>query len=98
MLYFYLNLFIQLRLFALNTPLSANEIYGVSGADYKCYRQARKAKVAGTYRAVLTSRLQSIDSLVFYKDQDLTIVNSKVGTEASCLNGEGLHCASVQTV
>lgn len=58
--------------------MTPHEIYGVSGADNLCYKQARDAKVSGVFRAVLTTRLQSISSLVFYKYQDLSIVNSKV--------------------
>lgn len=58
--------------------MAANEIIGVAGADHMCYKQARRARVSGTYRAVLTSRLQGIESLVFMKDRDLSIVNSRV--------------------
>ncbi|XP_067929692.1 collagen alpha-1(XVIII) chain-like isoform X2 [Watersipora subatra] len=68
---------LTLRLFALNEPMGAGDIIGVSGADYKCYKQAKQAKLTGTFRAVLASRQQSIDSLVFFKDQDLSVVNAK---------------------
>ena len=65
-------------MYALNKPLSGNDIVGVAGADHLCYKQARRARVSGTYRALLTSRLQTIESLVFEKDRDLSIVNSRV--------------------
>lgn len=65
-------------MYALNSPLSPNDILGVSGADNMCYRQAREAKVPGIFRAVLTTRLQTIESLVFYKDRDLAIANGNV--------------------
>jgi len=58
--------------------MSADEIVGVSGADHMCYKQAYEAKIQGIYRAVLTSRLQTISSLVFFKDRDLAVVNGKV--------------------
>lgn len=58
--------------------MTPGDILGVSGADNLCYKQSRQANVPGIFRSVLTTRLQSIESLVFYKDRDLTVVNSKV--------------------
>lgn len=68
--------FLQLRLAALNQPFSG-DMHGVRGADYACYRQARRAGLKGTFRAFLTSRVQNLDSIVRYSDRDLPVVNIK---------------------
>ncbi|KOB69137.1 putative collagen alpha 1 chain, partial [Operophtera brumata] len=67
-------LFVKLRLAALNEPLSGN-MHGVRRADYACYRQARRAGLRGTFRALLTSRIQNLDSTVRYADRHLPVVN-----------------------
>lgn len=40
---------------ALNEPQSGN-MKGISGADFACYRQARRAGLLGTFKAFLSSR------------------------------------------
>ncbi|XP_042870468.1 collagen alpha-1(XV) chain-like isoform X1 [Penaeus japonicus] len=66
----------QLRLAALNQPYSG-DMHGVRGADYSCYREARRAGLRGTFRAFLTSRVQNLDSIVRYSDRNLPVVNTK---------------------
>ncbi|KAK7065734.1 Collagenase NC10 and Endostatin [Halocaridina rubra] len=66
----------MLRLAALNEPRTG-DMTGVRGADYACYREARKAGLRGTFRALLTSRVQNLDSIVRYSDRDLPVVNLK---------------------
>lgn len=51
---------------------------GVTGVDYTCYREARRAGLSGTFRAFLTSRIQNLDSIVRRADADLPVVNIKV--------------------
>uniref|UniRef100_A0A0C9RAM2 Col15a1_0 protein n=1 Tax=Fopius arisanus TaxID=64838 RepID=A0A0C9RAM2_9HYME len=65
-----------LRMAALNEPISG-DMHGVRGADYACYRQARRAGLRGTFRAFLSSRVQNVDSIVRLDDRDLPIVNIK---------------------
>ncbi|KAH0546701.1 hypothetical protein KQX54_013894, partial [Cotesia glomerata] len=65
-----------LRLAALNEP-TTGDMHGLSGADFACYRQARRAGLKGTFRAFLSSRVQNIDSIVRPSDRDLPIVNMK---------------------
>lgn len=62
---------------ALNEPYTG-DMRGVRGTDYACYRQARKAGLKGTFRALLTSRVQNLDSIVRYSDRHLPVVNLKV--------------------
>lgn len=62
---------------ALNEPYSGS-MKGQRGADYACYRQARRAGLTGTFRAFLASRLQNLDSIVRHADRDLPVVNIKV--------------------
>uniref|UniRef100_A0A1E1WFV1 Collagenase NC10/endostatin domain-containing protein n=4 Tax=Pectinophora gossypiella TaxID=13191 RepID=A0A1E1WFV1_PECGO len=52
-------------------------MHGVRRADYACYRQARRAGYRGTFRALLTSRIQNLDSTVRYSDRHLPVVNSE---------------------
>ncbi|XP_059470100.1 collagen alpha-1(XV) chain isoform X3 [Neocloeon triangulifer] len=66
----------MLRLAALNEPSTGN-MHGVRGADYSCYRQARRANLRGTFRAFLASRVQDLDSIVRSTDRDLPVVNIK---------------------
>ncbi|XP_057319843.1 collagen alpha-1(IX) chain-like isoform X3 [Microplitis mediator] len=66
----------KLRLAALNEP-TTGDMHGLSGADFACYRQARRAGLKGTFRAFLSSRLQNLDSIVRSSDRDLPIVNIK---------------------
>lgn len=51
---------------------------GQRGADYACYRQARRAGLRGTFRAFLTSRIQNLDTIIGNTDKDLPVVNIKV--------------------
>lgn len=46
---------IQLQMAALNEPYSG-DLQGMRGADFQCYRQARRAGLLGTFRAFLTAR------------------------------------------
>lgn len=69
--------FLQLRMAALNEPFSG-DARGIRGADYNCYRQAKRAGLRGTFRAFLNSRTQNVDSIVRLGDRDLPIVNTKV--------------------
>lgn len=62
---------------ALNEPFTG-DMHGVRGADYACYRQAKRAGLRGTFRAFLSSRVQNVDSIVRLGDRDLPIVNIKV--------------------
>lgn len=64
---------------ALNEPFTG-DMHGIRGADYACYRQARRAGLRGTFRAFLSSRVQNVDSIVRLGDRDLPIVNIKVIT------------------
>ncbi|KAG0429304.1 hypothetical protein HPB47_023778, partial [Ixodes persulcatus] len=65
-----------LRVAALNQPWTG-DMHGVRGADYECYRQSRHAHLRGTFRALLASRVQNLDSIVRAKDADLPLVNLK---------------------
>ena len=57
---------------------------GVRGADYVCHREARAARLRGTFRAFLTSRDQDLSTLVSREDdRRLPIVNLKVRDEIS---------------
>lgn len=63
---------------ALNEAYSGG-MKGQRGADYACYRQARRAGLTGTtFRAFITSRIQNLDSIVKSSDRDLPVVNIKV--------------------
>lgn len=74
---FNVNRVSQLRMAALNEPFTG-DMHGIRGADYACYRQARRAGLRGTFRAFLSSRVQNVDSIVRLGDRDLPIVNIKV--------------------
>lgn len=41
---------------ALNDPYTG-DLQGMRGADFNCYRQARRAGLLGTFRAFLSTRL-----------------------------------------
>lgn len=75
----YTNYTFQLRMAALNEPFTG-DMHGIRGADYACYRQAKRAGLRGTFRAFLSSRVQNVDSIVRLGDRDLPIVNIKVIT------------------
>lgn len=64
-------------MFALNKPTSG-DLGGIAGADRQCYRDATTSGVKGDFRAILTSRLQDIESIVFSKHRDLPVSNGKV--------------------
>ncbi|TRY62795.1 hypothetical protein TCAL_13030 [Tigriopus californicus] len=74
----------SLRLIALNSPRNG-DVHGVLGVDYQCYRQAREAKLDGTFRAFLsapgsvskTLSGDNLQSIVRVQDRDLPIVNLK---------------------
>lgn len=53
---------------ALNAPYTG-DIHGIRGADYSCYREARRAGLRGTFRAFLSSRTQNLDSIVRLADR-----------------------------
>lgn len=56
---------------------------GLRGFDYECYRQSRRSSYRGTFRAMLASRTQNIDSIVRTSDRDLPVVNIKVSSRIS---------------
>ncbi|XP_042856865.1 collagen alpha-1(XV) chain-like isoform X2 [Penaeus japonicus] len=64
----------KLRLAALNDPIAGN-MHGVRGADFSCYRQARRVGLRGTFRALLTSHVQNLDTIVRSSDRNLPVVN-----------------------
>ncbi|XP_074035185.1 collagen XV/XVIII-type protein multiplexin isoform X2 [Leptinotarsa decemlineata] len=64
----------HIRLAALNEAY-AGDVHGVRGADYACYREARRAGLRGTFRALLSSRVQNIDSIVRQADRILPVSN-----------------------
>ena len=71
----------QLHLIAANEPFPGH-MYGISGADYTCYKEAKNAGLSGTYRAFLTSDIQDLISIVHYQsDKDVPVVNIKVNTK-----------------
>ncbi|XP_067009390.1 collagen alpha-1(XV) chain-like [Anabrus simplex] len=81
-----------LRLAALNEPWTG-DMHGVRGADYSCHRQARRAGLHGTFRAFLSTRIQSLNSVVRYEDWRLPIINTKgdvlFGSWRSLFDGDG---------
>ncbi|KAH9644139.1 hypothetical protein HF086_010354 [Spodoptera exigua] len=66
----------SLHLAALNEPLPGN-MHGIRRADYACYRQGRRAGFRGTFRALLTSKIQNLNSIVRYSDRHLPVVNTQ---------------------
>ena len=64
-------------MFALNKP-TTGDLGGIAGADRQCYRDAAMSGIDGDFRAVLTSRLQDIESIVFSKYRHLPVANAKV--------------------
>ena len=68
---------------ALNSPRTGN-LHGVLGVDYQCYRQAKQAKLSGTFKGLLLTeaiRIQAgtnLEALVRFKDRYLPVVNLKV--------------------
>uniref|UniRef100_A0A1B0GJ90 Collagenase NC10/endostatin domain-containing protein n=3 Tax=Lutzomyia longipalpis TaxID=7200 RepID=A0A1B0GJ90_LUTLO len=64
----------SLRIAALNEPFTG-DLKGMRGADFDCYRQARRAGLVGTFRAFLSERIQNIDSIVQEADHKLPVVN-----------------------
>lgn len=81
----WLFILFQLHLFAANEPVSGR-MGGISGGDRICYRQAIAAKLLGTYRAFVTSKTQSLNSLISRtEDQKIPIVNAKVQLLRFCL-------------
>lgn len=68
----------QLHLFAANEPVSG-KMGGISGADQMCFHQATAAKLNGTYRAFITSKTQTLDSLISrVEDKKIPVFNAKV--------------------
>ena len=51
---------------------------GLRGFDYECYRQARRANYRGTFRALLSSRTQNVDSIVGPDYRSRPVVNTNV--------------------
>uniref|UniRef100_H3AP77 Collagenase NC10/endostatin domain-containing protein n=1 Tax=Latimeria chalumnae TaxID=7897 RepID=H3AP77_LATCH len=71
------TVFAQLKLVALNVPLSGN-MHGVRGADLQCHRQAREVGLLGTFRSFLSTAIQDLAALVKRTDRAaLPIVNLK---------------------
>ncbi|XP_037078278.1 collagen alpha-1(I) chain-like isoform X2 [Pollicipes pollicipes] len=66
----------RLRLAALNEPHHGDKM-GLRGFDYECYRQARRSNLHSTFRALLSSRTQNLDSIVRTEDRTLPVVNIK---------------------
>ncbi|CAD7083323.1 unnamed protein product [Hermetia illucens] len=66
----------MLRLAALNEPYTG-DLQGNRGADFACYRQARRAGLLGTFKALLTARVQNLDAIVRPADRELPVVNTK---------------------
>nr|XP_018668678.1 collagen XVIII homologue isoform X1 [Ciona intestinalis]XP_018668679.1 collagen XVIII homologue isoform X1 [Ciona intestinalis] len=65
----------SLHMIALNFPLRGNT-RGIVGADARCFQQARRAGLKGTYRAFLSSRDQNVRSIVRREDRrNVPIVN-----------------------
>lgn len=50
---------------------------GISGADFSCYKQAKRHGYHGTFKALLTSRVQDLTSIVQASDRTLPIVNTQ---------------------
>ena len=79
---------------ALNEP-TTGDMHGVRGADFDCYRQAKRAGLKGTFRAFLSSRVQNVDSIVQLSDRDLPIVNIKgdvlFNSWKDIFNGDGAY-------
>jgi len=67
----------QIRLAALNEPRDG-ALGGIRGADYACYRQARRAGLKGTFRTFISSSSQNLDSIVRFSDRDFPVINTKV--------------------
>nr|XP_029726514.1 collagen alpha-1(XVIII) chain [Aedes albopictus] len=82
----------MLRMGALNEPYSG-DIQGIRGADYACYRQARRAGLLGTFRAFLSSRITNLDTIVRIADRELPVVNTRgdvlFNSWNSIFNGQG---------
>ncbi|KAK4876611.1 hypothetical protein RN001_009117 [Aquatica leii] len=82
----------QLRMVALNEPYTG-DIHGVRGADYSCYREARRAGLRGTFRAFLSSRVQDIESIVRPADRKLPVSNTRgeilFNSWGEIFNGDG---------
>ncbi|XP_031632594.1 uncharacterized protein LOC116346596 isoform X2 [Contarinia nasturtii] len=65
-----------LRIAALNEPYAGN-LHGTRGADFSCYRQAVRAGIVGSFKAFLSTRIQSLQGLVSYMHWDVPIANIK---------------------
>ncbi|KAF5301759.1 hypothetical protein FQR65_LT08742 [Abscondita terminalis] len=82
----------MLRMVALNEPYTG-DIHGVRGADYSCYREARRAGLRGTFRAFLSSRVQDIDAIVRPVDRKLPVSNTRgeilFNSWGEMFNGDG---------
>ncbi|XP_059053925.1 collagen alpha-2(V) chain-like [Achroia grisella] len=65
-----------LRLAALNEP-HTGDMHGVSSTNYECRRQAQRANLDGTFRAFISSRVQTIDSIVSWVDREIPVVNTR---------------------
>ncbi|KAJ8922445.1 hypothetical protein NQ315_004392, partial [Exocentrus adspersus] len=82
----------MLRMAALNEAYTG-DVHGVRGADYACYREARRAGLRGTFRAFLSSRVQNVDSIVRQIDRKLPVSNLRgevlFNSWSEMFNGEG---------
>ncbi|XP_073947444.1 collagen alpha-1(XV) chain-like [Choristoneura fumiferana] len=63
-----------LRLAALNEP-HTGDMHGVRGTNYECLRQGQKAGLSGTFTAFISSRVQTMDSIVSWVDRGNAVVN-----------------------
>lgn len=61
----------------LNFPVTG-QLGSIGGIDYQCFRQARQAKLIGTFRALLSNKLQHASTIVTTKDRGLPVGNLKV--------------------
>ena len=69
---------------ALNLP-QTGLMRSVRGADEKCWRQARKANLTGTYRAFISNRYQHVYTIVHREDRNLPVGNLKVKSHNSAV-------------
>ena len=87
----------QLRLVALNQPLSG-DLGGVAGADYQCYQQSFKSGATGIYRAFLSDKMQNVKNIIADKYFNLPVVNLKVNcfyTTLYYIFGRGHYILSI---
>ena len=73
----------RLRLAALNQAFNG-DLHGIRGADYECQRQSAKAHIKGSFKALLASRVQSINNILKHQsNKQLALVNLKVSSTST---------------